>query len=110
MELLDSMEMALEGFLHAGGQYGHPIVRAFPLTHRDLVHGKIDVFDAQAETLHQPQTRPIQQTGHEPRRRLEVLEDPSDFVASQDHREFLGLFGADDVLKPGKILVQHLLI
>jgi len=50
MELLDSMEMALEGLLHAGGQYGHPIVRAFPLTHCDLVHGKIDVFDAQAET------------------------------------------------------------
>jgi hypothetical protein len=42
--------MALEGLSHAGGQYGHPIVHAFPLTHRALVHGKIDVFDAQAET------------------------------------------------------------
>jgi hypothetical protein len=92
------------------GQHSHPIVRAFPLTHRDLVHGKIDVLDPQPQTLHQPQAGPIEQTGHEPGRRIEVLQHPFHFVAGQHHGQFRGLFRPDNVLEPGDLLAQHLFI
>jgi hypothetical protein len=110
VELLDGVEMALQRLVDAVGQHGHPIVGALALADGDLVHGKIDVLDPQPQALHQPQARAIEQTGHEPRRCGEVLQDPFDFLTGQDHGQFLRLFRPDDVIEPGDLLVQDLLI
>src|SRR2546428_4675034 len=39
-----------------------------------------------------------------------MLEDPFDFVTRQDHRQLGGLFGADDVVEPAKVVVEDCFI
>ena len=67
-------------------QYGHPILRALPIVDGNLRIGKVEVFDAQPDTFHQPQPSPIEQARHETRRPVELAEHLGDFLLGQHDR------------------------
>jgi hypothetical protein len=64
VQLLDALEMFLERRDEAIGQHRHAVLFALAVAHDDLMLGKIHVFDAQADALHESQAAAIQQFGH----------------------------------------------
>jgi hypothetical protein len=82
-------------------------LRAFPITHRDLVVSTIDIFYPKAHTFHQAQTSSIQQTGHEMRRAVEVCQHTRDFLSGEHHRQMSRSFCALDLPQFWELLLEH---
>ena len=49
---------------------------------------EVDVLNPQAKAIHQPETRAVEQGGHEPERRVEGVEQSRDVVLRQDDGKF----------------------
>jgi hypothetical protein len=61
--------------LDDGRQHGRPVLVALAATDDDLVGAEVNVLDAKMTALEHPQTRPVQQAGHEPGRTGESLDN-----------------------------------
>jgi hypothetical protein len=64
--------MSLQRFLERLRQHGDAVLRALAVPHGDLLISKINIFHAQAHTLHETQARPVEQARHEMRRAAEL--------------------------------------
>ena len=47
---------------------------------------EVDVLDPEPEALEQPESRAVEQAGHQPVGAFEAVEDGADLVAGQDRR------------------------
>jgi hypothetical protein len=86
-DLLELPEVVLQIRLHRSGKHGDSVLRALPVTHQDLVGGKIDVLDTEAESLHQPQPCAVHEHAHEPMVPLEAAEYRPGLVPCHHHRQ-----------------------
>lgn len=71
---------------------------------------EIDVLDAEAAALEQPQAGAIEQPRHQPRRSPHVREHEAHLVAREHHRDVRGSLGAHEIVQPGKVACEHLSI
>ena len=60
MDALDVREMFQEGAKQAFGEHADLTFHSFPMLYSDLTWGKVQVFDAESYTFHQPQPTPIE--------------------------------------------------
>jgi len=61
------------------GKHGDAIIAAFAIIDEDAVIFEVDVFDAQAQTFHQPQTAAVHDLGHELISAAELKQDGAGF-------------------------------
>ncbi len=62
----------------------------------DLVGGDVHVPDAEPALLEHPETGAVEQGGHEPRDALETLQQSSDLVPGEHHRQPRGPLGGHE--------------
>jgi len=95
---------------HHGGQHRHAVTIALTGAHDDLIGGEVHVLHSEAGTLEQTQPCAVEQDGHEPRRALELSDDGTNLLTSQDDGEPLAALGADHVVKPGHLELEDLTV
>ena len=72
--------------LHQGvGQHRHPVSRAFAVPDKNLAPRNLDILDAKANALHEPQPRAVEQRRHEPVRAFQIGKHGLDLCARQHH-------------------------
>jgi hypothetical protein len=79
---------------------------SFAIADDDLALGEVQVFDAQADALHETEAGAIQEFGEEGVIARELPEEGADFVFGEDDREAGGLFGADEVYAFVNVLLE----
>jgi hypothetical protein len=65
--LAHSLQVRRQFRLHLERQHGDAVLVALSSSHHDVVAREVDVLDAQAATLEQPQTTAIQERRHQAR-------------------------------------------
>ena len=106
----DHLDMPDEIGSHDGGQHRHAVAVALAGAHDDLIGGEVHVLHPEAGTLEQTQPCAVEQDGHEPRRALELSDDGTNLLTSQDDGEPLAALGADHVVKPGHLDLEDLTV
>src|SRR5947209_490319 len=91
-------------------QHRDAILGALTVANDDLVHREVDVLHSQAGALEQAQPGAVEQTGHEAWRPVQLGDDCANLVASQDNRQVLRSPRPNDVVEPGKLLMQDVAI
>ena len=99
--------MFLEWADQAGGQHGDPIVQAFAIAHDNLLVGKVEIFDAEPQTLHQAQARAVENLGHQCMGPREGPNDLQGFSCGQHPGQACGLAGPDGIDGPAEQLSEH---
>lgn len=93
----DVLELLAQGGDECFGQHGGPVVFAFAIAHDDLSESEVDVFDAQAQALHEAQPAAVEDLGHELGCAAHVFDDGACFGGGEDGGQGARFFGADDV-------------
>ena len=101
-------QMGAQGAAQAGRQNRHPVLAALAVTHHEFAPLKIDVLDAQAQALHEPQPGAIDQARHQGTRPLHYREQAFDFMHAQHRGQARRALGAHHVIKPREFGTQHL--
>src|SRR5437867_1534731 len=104
---LAHLDMPHEIGFHDGG---HRHAVALAGAHDDLIGGEVHVLHPETGTLEQTQPCALEQDGHEPRRALELSDDGTNLLASQDDGEPFAALGADHVVKPGHLDLEDLTV
>ncbi len=86
------------------------ILLALAVAHQDLVVIEIDIRHPQPQALHHPQAAAIEETGHQPSRAREGLDQPPRLRLRQHHRQALGAFCAREIAEVLRRLLQDLLV
>ena len=71
---------------------------------------EVDIFDAEANTFHQPQAGSVQQLGHQPVIAFEVREHRTGFARREDHGQLRWPRNALDVLDEVEFSLEHPLV
>ena len=66
VDLPNLLQVRPKGLFHYLRQKGDAILLTFAVSDGDLVRCEIDILNPEAQTLHEPQTRSIQQRRHQP--------------------------------------------
>jgi len=98
-----------EGGLEILRKHGDSALPALAVVNDDLSVLEVEVLDPDAQAFVQPKSGAIEKERHEAGRPMEVLEHPSDFVASEHHRYPTRPLGADAV-ELSEILVENVAI
>ena len=104
------LQMPCEGGLHGGREHRDPILGALAVPDDDEVRREVDVLDAEARAFEQAQAGAVEEQRHETGNAVEVLEDGPDLVAGHDDGQVLRAPGADEVVEPGQVLLEHLAV
>lgn len=72
--------------------------------------GEVDILGAQAAAFQDPQAGAVEQASHQLEDAVEPLEHRADFLPAQDDGQSRGPLGADDVVEPGQVNLQHLAV
>ena len=67
-------------------------------------------MDAQPQPLEDAQSRAVEQPADEPMRSFQLREHLRDLLDRQDYRQFRGRFGANDLIEPREVDVQHVAV
>jgi hypothetical protein len=92
----------LKGKDRVFGKYRDPIVTALAVPHDELATLEFHVLDPQAQPVHRPRSRFIEQAGHESPHSAHLLDQPTDFVAVSTTGSFLSLRALATSFQPGK--------
>ena len=106
----DRLEVPEQGLFDGCGQHRVAVFVALPRSDDDLVPRKVDILDSEAATFHQPQSCPVEQHPHQPRRAVQAIQEPSDFLPGQDNGQPLGSLGANHPLEQANLLLQDLVV
>jgi len=74
---LHCQEMSRETLLHGCGKHRHPILPSFATPNHDLVAIEVEIFDAELDTLLEPEARAVQQRHDEPHHAVNVCDEPA---------------------------------
>jgi hypothetical protein len=66
MDGLDLFEVVLKRSRERQEKHGDPVCSAPAVTKKNLVAGKIDILNPQAQAFHQAKLRSVHQGGHKP--------------------------------------------
>jgi hypothetical protein len=88
------------------GQHRQAVTVALPTAHRQLVHPEVHILHAEAQRLHQPQPRAVEEQCHQPRRALHPVEHRAHFLSRHHLRQALRTARANDVGDPGHGIAQ----
>lgn len=100
--------MSCEGGLHGGREHGDPILGALAVPDDDQVRREVDILDPEACAFEQAQAGAVEEQRQAAGDALEVLEDGSNLVAGHDDGQVVRAPGADEVVEPGQVLIEHL--
>src|SRR5262249_9707863 len=110
MEQFDLSEMVLQRCSQCPWQHSHPVPCTFPIAHRNLIVGKVEVVYPQTQAFHQAQTGTVEQTCHEIGHAVELREHGFDFVRGKDGRHALRAFGSLDLTEFRERLLQYMAV
>ena len=91
-------------------QHRDPVLGPLTVAHDNLGPLEIHILHPQSHALHQPHSRSIKQTRHQAMDAIHAIENRRHLLARQHHRQALRLLGADDLVEPGQIDIQHLAV
>ncbi|MNN73920.1 hypothetical protein D3C81_1900770 [compost metagenome] len=69
--------MPLQRLQQTARQYSDPILHALAVAYQNLSAGEVHILDPQAQHLHQPHARAIQQTADQPEITLQAMQHPA---------------------------------
>jgi hypothetical protein len=107
--LLDLGQVALEGLAQAGGQGRIAVLVALSGAHHELVHGEVDVLDAEAAALEKAQAGAVEEHRHELGDAAHGAEDAAHLLPAQHDGQALGRLGAHDAVHRAELAPEHLL-
>lgn len=87
VQLLDAREVGLQRLDEPLREEGYPFALAFTFSNGDVVVGKVDVFDAEADSFEEAQAAAVEQVNHEAVVALKMGQDGAGFPAGEDHRK-----------------------
>lgn len=91
----------------AGGEQRDPVMAALPSTDHQLVPLQIDVLDAQRHALHQAESAPIEQRGHQVEGRRQVHQHRGYFASREHLRQVLRSLGPIKPLQARHVHLKH---
>jgi hypothetical protein len=91
-------------------QHHDSVLRSLAVSHDDRLAIEVEIFNAQAQALHQTHAGAVQQLADEQMMFVECAKQCSDFGAREDDRNVDALFRAADLVHPWQLDVQHLLV
>ena len=94
----------------AVGQHGHAVLVALAAAHDDAPAFQVQVFDSQAQALHQPQAGTVQQVQHQAGRAAGGRKNGGGFGGRQHFRQPPRLFRPHDVVDPPDLNAEHRLV
>ena len=98
--------MSPEGFR----QDRHPVLVTLAGPHRDLAVVEVDILDAQAQTFHLPHAGAVNEAGDQTVDAGGFIEQPAHFRSAQHHGQSLWLLSPNHIIKPVKLVIEHLLV
>jgi len=104
------LQMALERHDQLIGQSHDAILAALAVAHKDRAVIEVEILDAQSHSLHQPQARTVHQTGRQPVRTVEDVQQPRHLVGRQNRGQPLRPFRANHALQIAKRPLEHGLV
>jgi len=81
MNLFYFTEVFAQRLPHRLGQHRQAIFRALAVADGNFITGKVNILHALSQAFHQPKTRTIHQTRHQPLVVLELIENRFDLLA-----------------------------
>ena len=103
MNPADPGQVMLQGTDERVGQHSNPIFEALAIADDDLTLVELDVFDTQAEALHQAQPTAVEEFSHELVGAGHTFQDLADFFATQDGGQPFDTAGSDG--RDGEVLI-----
>src|SRR6266498_4650032 len=110
VQLLDVDKLFLQHRNDGLRQHREAIFRAFAMTDRDLATLKIEIFEAQAQTLHQAQPTAVKQLGHQAVHAGKLRQQRLNLRAGKHNRQTPWPLGPWDVAEWRQVVVQDLAI
>jgi hypothetical protein len=110
MQRFNPDEVVLEERDERGGKGRETVLISLAGADCELLHGKVNVLDAEPDGFHNPQAAAVEQFGHQLRGALHECEDGSDFVPGHDHGDVDLLVGAHGVNAVVQGLVEDALV
>jgi len=104
------LEMLLEWRDEAVGQHRYPVLQAHDVADDDGAAVELEVLDAQAQALHQPQAAAVEQFGHQPVHARRALDDARCLFPGQHGGQPFGLGGTQRAKRAIQVLAQHLAV
>src|SRR6266566_1592854 len=92
------------------GEHGDAVAITFAPTHRDLVGGKVDVLDAQAQRLEETRARAVQHGADEPSGAGHTPKNRAYLLAREHHRHPRRPLGPHQRLEPADLGTKDLVI
>jgi hypothetical protein len=71
-------------------EHGDTVLLTFAVTHEDAPRVQVEVLDAKASTLQEPQASAVEQAGHEERRARHASDGSNFFAREHDWKVVLG--------------------
>ena len=108
VELGGADELLLERVDQGCREDGVAVLPAFAVADEELPAGEIEVFDAEADAFHQPQTGAVEEAGHELVLTGHRREDEDGLFVGEDGREAAGFASADGVDRQVEVDLQDI--
>jgi len=96
-----------QGLPQACRQHRNAVLPALAVADRDLLIIEIHVLDPELEAFAQPQTRSVQQTGHQPLRPVQAPKECPHLLDRQYHRHAHRALGTLDLVHPWQLQLEH---
>lgn len=110
MELADGGQVIGQVGLEAGRQHGDAILGPLALADQNLVALEVDVLDPQVETLLEAHAGAVKDAGRQGLVALELGQNPTDLVPTENQRQPAGLLGPNDIAQTINRPVEHLAV
>lgn len=91
-------------------KHGDAVRAALAFAHDDLVAGEVEILDAQAKALEEPQLRAVEQRPHDPCRAGQRAEQAFHCGAREHDRQAPRAAGPHDIVEPAGIATQHIAV
>lgn len=88
-------------------EHRHPVLVPLPAAHGDLPARQIHVLHPQAQALHQPEPRAVEQRRHQERHTVQHAQDARHLLGREHHREPVPSLRADRMLRQCQRPPQH---
>jgi len=103
-------EVPRERGLRDRGQNGQAIPISLPTADGDLAAPEVDVLHPEPGAFEQPQAGAVEQRRHEPVNPLELADHDANFVAGEHDGEPGGSPGANQLVEPRHVPVEHVAV
>jgi len=110
MECAHGLKVGAQRFDGSDGQHGKTVFISLTVAYKDLLIAKVDVLHAQAQAIHEPEARAVEQRGHEPEGWIEDIKQAGDFLPAENDGQFARPFGAGELAEVAQVELEDVLV